>query len=105
MLEYIVFEPVVDLEQTARLMSKVVGATFEKDKNGDYEEYPAYVADINDTHYALLGPPTPEDDCRHEPDHDYELIVRSRSSENFEQKIAGLIERMTAVGINCHIME
>ena len=105
MLEYVVFEPVVSLEHTAELMSKIVGQTFKKDLSGYYEEYPAYVAEIDATKYALLGPPDPEDDCRHEPDHDYELIVESRLGENIEEMVANLAERMTAEGISCNMLK
>lgn len=106
MLEYIVFEPVVDLARTAEVMKKVIGADFKKDSSGFYEEYPAYTAEMDGIKYALLGPPAPEDDCRHEPDHDYELLVKSRSEVgDFNEKIADLIECMTAHGINCWLLK
>ena len=105
LLEYVVFEPIVDLERTAELMSKIVGHTFKKDLSGYYEEYPAYVAEIDGTKYALLGPPDPENGCRHEPDHDYEMIVESCSGENIEEMVETLVARMTAEGISCHLLK
>lgn len=99
--QYLAFEPAGNLENTARIAERVIGVPFEKDLEGDFEEYPAYVGEDSDTLYAFLGPPKSEYDSRHEPDHDNELIIRSDRSEGFEDRIADLIKRLLDAGVNC----
>lgn len=54
--------PAKSLEETASGLGLALGGvSFVKDKEGHYEEYPAYIAELSGLRYALLGIPKEED--------------------------------------------
>ncbi|QLL13730.1 hypothetical protein [Pseudomonas chlororaphis] len=67
--------PVGSLENTATVIGDILGVTFEKDKEGMYEEFPAFLASTPNLKYALLGTPLPEDDLRDAPSDEFNLLV------------------------------
>jgi len=94
MHEHIGIIPVADLETTANVVGKIVGADFEKDTSGFYEEFPAYVADADGIEYALLGHPEPGHDFREYTKNEFELILRSPDAPSFWNKVAELMKRL-----------
>lgn len=67
--------PIGSLEHTATVIGDILGLTFEQDKEGMYEEFPAFLARTPNLNYALLGTPFPEDDLRDDPVDEFNLLV------------------------------
>ncbi|CAI8776026.1 hypothetical protein [Pseudomonas chlororaphis] len=68
------------LLETAEVLGGVLAVSFVEDECRRYDEYPAFVAEVKNIRYALLGIPDPDDDLRDEPTDDFELVVEPISS-------------------------
>jgi hypothetical protein len=71
---HIRIEPDFPLEETARVLSEALDVSLESDDSGYFEEFPAFVGVARNTHFALLGPPSP-DYIIGDPYEHYELQV------------------------------
>jgi len=69
-------QPNGTLSETARVLGDILSINFFDDEKGLYEEFPAFVAEVRNIRFALLGTPAQEDDLRENPTADFELIVQ-----------------------------
>ena len=66
------------LAATASILGEILGVDFKKELLGTYDEFPAYIGDMDGARYALLGNPAPEDDLREEPSDILQLLIKLR---------------------------
>ncbi|WP_158703137.1 hypothetical protein [Pseudomonas chlororaphis] len=94
--------PVNSLENTATVLGDILNIKFNKDNEGIYEEYPAYIASTQTLRYVLLGVPSPEEDLRDTPSNEFNLIVSSidADSDHLEVDISEqLISKLIKNGV------
>jgi len=84
-----------DLAETSNIIGSLLGLKFTKDESGDLEEVPAYLSNIDNVRFFLLGNPDPEDDLRDEPTDDFELIIESESDIDHDKIIQYISSKLS----------
>jgi hypothetical protein len=74
---YIGIEPRSDLAETAAVLAEALGGLTFTPAEGQFDEFPAFVAQARAVRYALLGNPDRENDIREHPTTDFELRIEA----------------------------
>lgn len=63
------------LADVAKILGEIFSVEFVEDKSWRYDEFPAFVVELQNIRFALLGVPEPGDDLREDPIDDFELMI------------------------------
>lgn len=106
---YVGIKPKGTLSETAKALSKDLGATFYEDKEGKYDEYPAFCAEVLGLEFALLGIPKEDDELRDESAEYFVLQVTNLKKEKYDHQVdmsTHLVDWLrTDSDIECWILE
>jgi len=80
-------QPNGTLSETAGVLGEILSINFFEDQSGIYEEFPAFIAEIQNIRFSLLGAPALEDDLRENPTDGFELMVQPIRSPTQAQKV------------------
>lgn len=106
---YVGIKGALPLDETAAALSAAFGVTFEEERTGRFEEYPAYVAQALGMELALLGIPDPAFDIRSNQTNDFELQIFARPDSSGDDTLDlsvhldGVIRRKTS--LECWVLK